>query len=107
MSRKPPHLCTAMAELRPEIDQIDAVLIDLLTERAGYIDRAIELKRIEDLPARIPDRVEEVVTNVKTHAAGKGLDPALAEQIWRGLIEWSIEREEKQLNAVEPSSTHS
>lgn len=99
MSRKPPHLCATMADLRPEIDQIDTALIDLLTERARYIDRAVELKKAEGLPARITDRVEEVVCNVTSRAAAQGLDPALAEQIWRGLIEWSIAREEEHLKA--------
>lgn len=99
MTRTPPHLCTDMASLRPQIDAIDAALIDLLAERSRYIDRAAEIKKGVGLPARITDRVEEVVRNVRDRAALQGLDPDLAEQIWRDLIEWSITREEVQLDA--------
>jgi len=86
-----------MAELRTQIDALDGALIDLLVERAGFIDRAITLKQQENLPARINDRVEEVVQNVRASADTGGLDPDLAETLWRHLIEWSIAREEKQL----------
>ncbi|WP_300012138.1 chorismate mutase [uncultured Roseobacter sp.] len=97
--RKPPHLCEKMQDLRVEIDAIDADLIDLLAERSRYIDRAVVLKEAEGLPARITDRVEEVVSNVATRACAQGLDPVLVENIWRGLIEWSIDREAEHLGA--------
>lgn len=54
-----------MAELRTQIDAIDAELVHLLSDRSGYIDRAINLKQIEGLPARIVDRVDEVLDNVR------------------------------------------
>ncbi|MCV3271362.1 chorismate mutase [Roseobacter sinensis] len=97
MTRTPPHLCADMAELRPQIDEIDAALIDLLVERSGYIDRAAEIKATAGLPACIADRVEEVVANVRRHASARGLDPDLTERIWRQLIDWSIAREEARL----------
>ncbi len=87
-----------MPELRDEIDRIDAALVDLLVTRSGYIDRAIDIKQAENLPARITDRVEEVVRNVRRKAEAGGLDPDLAETLWRNLIEWSIAREEKVLD---------
>ncbi len=99
MSRIPPHLCADMAMLRLQIDEIDAALIDLLAERSGYIDRAAKIKKHAGLPARIADRVEEVVGNVRAHAEAASLDPELAERLWRQLIEWSIAREETELGA--------
>ena len=86
-----------MAELRQEIDAIDCDLIHLLAERAQYIDRAVSLKRIEKLPARTVDRVEEVIANVRSLAETEALDPELVEALWRELIEWSIQREAKVL----------
>lgn len=86
-----------MRALRAGIDAIDADLVALLAERARYIDRAAALKRENGLPARIPARVDEVVARVKAHAAAGGLDPALAEALWRQLIEWAIAREERML----------
>ena len=86
-----------MAELRPQIDALDAELIAFLAERAGYIDRAITLKQKENLPARITNRVDEVITNVRNEATAKGFDPDLAETLWRQLIEWSIAREAQHI----------
>jgi len=94
---RPPQDCNSMAELRKEIDAVDVMLLDLLATRSGYIDRAIDLKRIEGLPARAVDRVAEVLNNVKAKATEIGLDETLAETLWSELIEWSIERESKHL----------
>ena len=88
-----------MAELRAEIDRIDAGLVDLLAERITYIDRAAELKPALGLPARIDDRVEEVVAKVRASAVARGVDPDLAEALWRRLIDWSIAREEVVLGS--------
>lgn len=93
----PPENCHAMADLRQQIDAIDDQLIDLLVTRSGYIDRAVDLKKIEGLPARTTDRVAEVLNKVSATASDKGLDPDLARTLWRHLIEWSIQREIKHL----------
>ena len=82
-----------MASLRLQIDRMDRELIALLAERAGYIDRAIQLKQANGWPARIPERVEEVVMNARAVAGGEGLDPDLIESLWRQLVDWSIARE--------------
>ncbi len=92
-----PGDCATMCELRAEIDRLDAEIVARLAERAGYIDRAAELKRGNGLPARIDARVEEVVAKVTARAEALGLDPVLVEKLWRGLIEWSIDREERAL----------
>ncbi|MDP5221073.1 MULTISPECIES: chorismate mutase [Ruegeria] len=94
---KAPQDCETMQDLRVQIDRLDQQLVEMLLERARYIDRASQLKPGEGLPARIPDRVEEVVANVRARAGQSGLDPDLAEQLWRILIDWSIAREERVL----------
>ncbi len=94
--RKPAD-CTTMAHIRAEIDRLDEDLVRLFAERAGFIDRAAEIKAKADLPARIDDRVEQVVQNVRRHAVTYGLPPDLVEKLWRRLIDWSIAREESRL----------
>ena len=94
---KPPHDCADMAELRAGIDAVDAGLVALLARRAAYIDRAAVIKGPLQLPARIEWRVEEVVTKVRAEAGAQGLDPDLAEALWRRLIDWSIAREARVL----------
>lgn len=100
---KPAKDCQTMAELRAQIDLLDRELVALLVQRAGYIDRAIELKPGENLPARIEPRVEEVLANVRATARAAGLDPELATDLWHRLIEWSITREERVLGPSDPS----
>lgn len=92
-----PSQCRTMTELRAEIDRIDRALIAALAERAGYIDRAIDLKPAEGLPARITPRVAQVLENVRAHAIDQGLDPDLVEALWTQIIDWSIAREERVL----------
>jgi isochorismate pyruvate lyase len=97
---KPPQDCTTMAELRCEIDRIDGALVRLLAERVTYVDRAAVLKARDGLPARIDSRIAEVIANVRDKALAGGLDPQLAETVWRLLIEWSIGREEAALRTI-------
>ena len=87
-----------MAEVRAGIDRIDGELVALLAERAGYVDRAAVIKADVGLPARIDARVEEVVAKVRGHAVAHGVPPDAVEKLWRGLIDWSIAREEAVLN---------
>jgi isochorismate pyruvate lyase len=94
---KTPAECTTMADLRSEIDRLDAELVALFAQRVAYIDRAAEIKSEVGLPARIGSRVEEVVANVRRHAVAHRLPPDKLEKLWRKLIDWSIEREEDKL----------
>ncbi|MEP4037744.1 chorismate mutase [Pseudophaeobacter sp.] len=94
----PPQHCADMTELRGQIDDLDKMLVELLATRAGYIDRAVELKRLNGWPARIPARVEEVIANARAKAGQAGLDPDLIEGMWRQLVEWSIMREARVIH---------
>ncbi|KAE9627345.1 chorismate mutase [Parasedimentitalea maritima] len=95
-----PHACTDMSAVRAEIDKLDATLVSLLRERAAYIDRAIALKQINGWPARIPQRVEDVVSKVRDAAGDEGLDPELVDTLWRHLIDWSIAREARVIREI-------
>jgi len=88
-----PAGCASMEELRGLIDAIDAELVALLARRQACIDRAVEIKRGSGLPAAIPARVEDVVSKVRAHADGQGLDADLAEALWREMIARFIRRE--------------
>lgn len=92
-----PETLPDMTELRAEIDRTDSELSALLGHRARLISRAAELKASNGWPARIKDRVDEVVANARENAARDGWDPALAAYIWTELVEWSIRREETAL----------
>ena len=88
-----PGDCNNMDELRHQIDKLDTKIVELLATRSQFIDRATDLKSINGMPARIPDRIESVVSNAREAAQELDLDSDLVEKIWRILIEWSIKRE--------------
>ncbi len=94
---KPPADCQDMADIRIEIDRLDASLMALLVQRAAYIERAAQIKAQVGLPARLTDRVTQVLANVAAHAAGAGLPPTPYVEMWRVLIEAAIAREEEIL----------
>ncbi len=98
--RKHPENCRDMAELRSLIDGLDRELVALLATRAACIDRAIALKSQQGLPARIEDRVEQVVANARAAAGVQGLDEALVATLWREIVEWSIAREERAMRGA-------
>ncbi len=98
MTRRQPEACRSMEELRVEIDRLDRDLVRLLAERSRYIARAVALKSREGLPARIDERVEAVVVNVRREAERQGLDANLADKLWRAMMDEFIAYEEKRLH---------
>ena len=86
-----------MVALRARIDALDARLIALLAERSTLIDRAAQIKAQVGLPARIDARVEEVAALARRRAAEAGLDPDLAESLWRLMMEHFIAQEDARL----------
>ncbi len=78
--------CTTMAEVRRQIDDLDRRIIALLTERGGYVGQAARIKRSRDEIVDRP-RIEEVVAKARAEAAEAGLDPDIAERIYRPMID--------------------
>lgn len=97
MNKQPPKPSTALAELRREIDALDAELVSVLAKRQRCVERVIEIKRAQDLPARLPDRIDEVLKRVSKLAAAQKLEPDLAVAVWREMIEQFIAFEERVL----------
>jgi isochorismate pyruvate lyase len=91
MTTAPEH-CRDMAELRAEIDRLDRELVAMLAERQGYIERAAEIKQDRNV-VRDEARIEDVVAKVLVTAREAGLDPKIAEPVWRMLIERCIAHE--------------
>lgn len=87
----------ALASLRKEIDAIDDRLVGLVAERMACVERVVEVKQVTGLPARMDNRVEEVIARVRSKAEQAGAPPDLAELIWRTMIEWIIAFEDKAL----------
>lgn len=97
MTRPAPETVESMADLRACIDAVDGELMALLAERLRYVDRAPALKAREGISAAAPSRVRAVLDGVRARAEALGVDPALAEALWRTMIETMIAREEQAI----------
>ena len=95
---KDPQSCNSMEELRDGIDALDVELVTLLARRQAYIERAAILKKDRGT-VRDEARIEDVVRKVLAAAKEKGLSPAIAEAVWRVLIERSILHEFQKFDA--------
>ena len=81
-----------LEDIRQRIDTIDSEIIKLLAQRGGLVSEAGKLKKSED-EVRAADRVEKVIENVKQRAVSSGLDPLIAEKIYRTIIDCFINKE--------------
>ena len=81
-----------MAELRDAIDALDRKLVAMLALRQRYIERAAQLKQDRGT-VRDEARVEDVLAKVLKAAGPAGLSAAIAEPVWRTLVEMSIRHE--------------
>ncbi len=95
MNKPAPHL--TMSDIRKEIDRIDENLVKLLAERQRWVERAVDVKRRDGLPARDEARVRQVIDHVRVLARGHNVDPALVEAMWTEMVEWFIAYEERSM----------
>ena len=84
--------CDNMDDLRVEIDQLDRVIVDLLSVRQGFMEQAARIKQDRNL-VRDERRIEDVVAKALDHAQQVGAHPELVENLYRQMIEWCINYE--------------
>jgi chorismate mutase/quercetin dioxygenase-like cupin family protein len=90
-----------LISIRKNIDDLDSMIITLLAKRANLVSAAGRLKKTEQ-GVRDPKRVEEVIEKVKARATEAGLDPGIAAEIYRTVINCFIGRELKEFSAAGP-----
>ena len=87
--RPAPTECSTMAQVRVGVDALDRALVTLLAERQGYMDAAARIKT-DRAVVHDQARIEDVVSKVKASARAAGLSEAIAEPVWRLLIDRCI-----------------
>jgi len=91
-----------MSDVRRLIDELDEELVALLAKRQRQIERAARVKPALGIPANVPERVDEVLAHVLGVARREGLSVEVAMNLWRALIDWSIEYEERLMGDRAP-----
>lgn len=91
-TRVDPADCQTMAEVRQGVDALDRALVVLLAERQRYMDAAARIKPDRSV-VHDDARIEDVVQKVLAAAGPAGLSPAIAEPVWRTLIDRCIAHE--------------
>jgi isochorismate pyruvate lyase len=91
-ARTAPEDCASMAEVRQGVDALDRALVQLLAERQRYMDAAARIKPDRSV-VHDDARIEDVVAKVLVAAGPAGLSPAIAEPVWRTLIDRCIAHE--------------
>jgi len=87
-----PDSCQTMLDVRAGVDEIDRMLVALIARRQGYMHAAARIKPSRDV-VRDEARIQQVLDNVKAEAAQAGLSWAIAEPVWREMMERCIAHE--------------
>ena len=93
-----------MSDIRRIIDELDDELVALLAKRQQQIERAARVKPALGIPARVPERVDEVMARVLGAARREGLSVEVAMNLWTAVIEWSIHYEERLMGDRAPKA---
>ncbi len=90
--RTAPEACETMVQVRQGVDALDRALVTLLAERQRDMNAAARINPSRDGVHDDP-RIEDVVAKVLAAAGPAGLSPAIAEPVWRTLIDRCIAHE--------------
>jgi isochorismate pyruvate lyase len=100
--RSEQELQDEMSDVRRLIDELDEELVALLAKRQRQIERAARVKPALGMPANVPERVDEVLAHVLGVARREGLSVEVAMNLWRAVIDWSIQYEERLMGDRAP-----
>jgi isochorismate pyruvate lyase len=81
--------CQTMTDVRHEIDRLDRILVALIAERQSYMDAAARIKG-DRTQVRDEARIEDVMAKVAIAAREAGLSMAIAEPVWRTMMDRCI-----------------
>jgi chorismate mutase len=86
-----------LSDLRTTLDNLDAALIRLLAERFRTTQKIGEYKRRHGLPARDEAREKLQLQRAREMASSAGLDPELAQRVFRVIFDAVVENHQRLL----------
>lgn len=96
-----PEQCVSMTEVRAGVDEIDRLLVQLLARRQRYMNAAARIKP-DRSAVRDEARIQQVLDNVHAASDAAGLSWAIAEPVWRTLVERCIAHEFVVYDTLKP-----
>lgn len=84
-----------LKELRDKIDYFDNELMKVLSKRLEVALEIHMLKMKIGVPVHDKERIESIINKISNRAAEHGLNASHAEEIWRKIIDMSIEHQLK------------
>ncbi len=95
MARGNEETAKLLATHRRRIDALDDEIVRLLAERFGVVREVARIKAAHDIPARIPERMEEVRARNSVHGGESGIDPALVRRLYDQIVDASCALEDE------------
>jgi isochorismate pyruvate lyase len=83
---KQTELPPGLAEIRAEIDRIDAEIVRMLTIRLSVVEKAAQLKHAMGVPFRDKEREEEIMVTASERAEELGLPKKPVRKIFRQIV---------------------
>lgn len=90
--RLKPSDCKDMADIRAEIDFLDAEIINLIGQRYQYVQAAAKFKTSETA-VRAPERFKAMLLQRREWAVEQGLNPDVIEKLYSDLVNYFIQEE--------------
>ncbi len=76
-----------LGAIRQQIDDVDRRLIALLAERARLVEGVVRYKRANHMAVVDRGREDEMLARIADVAKDEGLDPRVAQQVLRTIID--------------------
>ncbi len=76
-----------LEEIRKRIDDVDRRLIALLAERGALVGEVVHYKRAHHMPVVDRAREDRMLVRIASLAQEAGLDPRVAQQVLRTIID--------------------
>jgi chorismate mutase len=76
-----------LGDIREQIDAVDRRLVGLLAERARLVGGVVRYKRAHRMAVVDRGREDEMLARIATLAKDEGVDPRVAQQVLRTIID--------------------
>ena len=77
----------ALTDIRARLDDVDARLVGLLAERSDLVREVIDFKRAQRMGVVDRRREDDMLQRTSDLASTRGLDPRIARQVLRAVID--------------------